>query len=61
MKVPLVAKAQVQILSEGVVEPATQCDPLPDDLVPVRRFTPDQIRSGLPNPGAFGIRDLRCC
>jgi NADH dehydrogenase len=40
MKVPLVAKAQVRILVEGVVEPATPCDPL---------------------PGAFGIRDLRCC
>jgi uncharacterized protein YbjT (DUF2867 family) len=61
MKVPLVAKAQVQILVEGVVEPATPCDPLPADLVPVRRFTPDQIRSGLPEPGAFGIRDLKCC
>jgi uncharacterized protein YbjT (DUF2867 family) len=61
MKIPLVAKAQVQILVEGVVAPATPCDPLPADLVPVRRFTPDQIRSGLPEPGAFGIRDLRCC
>lgn len=61
MKIPLVARAQVQILVEGVVEPATPCDPLPADLVPVRRFTPDQIRSGLPEPGAFGIRDLRCC
>jgi uncharacterized protein YbjT (DUF2867 family) len=61
MKVPLVAKAQMQILIEGVVEPATPRDPLPADLLPVRRFTPDQIRSGLPEPGAFGIRDLRCC
>jgi NADH dehydrogenase len=61
MKVPLVAKAQVQILIEGVVEPASACDPLPADLVPVRRFTPGQIRRGLPEPGAFGVRDLRCC
>jgi uncharacterized protein YbjT (DUF2867 family) len=61
MKVPLVAKAQVQILSEGVVEAATPCDPLPDDLIPVCRFTPDQIRSGLPDAGPFGIHDLRCC
>ena len=61
MKIPLVARAQVQILVEGVVEPATPCDPLPADLVPLRRFTPEQIRSGLPDPGAFGIRDLRCC
>lgn len=60
MKIPLVAKAQVQILVEGVVEPATECDPLPSDLVPVRRFTPDQIRGGLPEPGPFGFRDLRC-
>ena len=61
MKVPLVAKAQVRILSEGVVEPATLCDALPPDLVPVRRFTPEQIRGGLPEAGPFGLRDLRCC
>jgi uncharacterized protein YbjT (DUF2867 family) len=61
MKVPLVAKAQVQILVEGVVEAATPCDPLPADLVPTRRFTPEQIRTGLPGPGPFGLRDLRCC
>jgi len=61
MKVPLVAKAQVQILVEGVVEPATPCDPLPADLVPSRWFTAEQIRRGLPEPGAFGLRDLRCC
>jgi uncharacterized protein YbjT (DUF2867 family) len=39
MKVPLVARAQVRILSEGVVEPALSCDPLPNDLVPTRKFT----------------------
>jgi len=61
MKVPLVARAQVRILSEGVVEAASECDPLPPDLVPVRRFTPEQIRSGLPEAGPFGLHDLRCC
>jgi len=60
MKVPLVAKAQVRILSEGVVEPAMACDPLPADLLPVRRFTADQIRGGLPEAGPFGVHDLRC-
>jgi NADH dehydrogenase len=60
MRVPLVAKAQVRILSEGVIEPATACDPLPADLAPVRRFTPEQIRKGLPEPGPFGWHDLRC-
>ena len=61
MKVPLVARAQVRILSEGVVEPAAPCDSLPPDLTPVRRFTPEQIRNGLPEAGPFGLRDLRCC
>lgn len=61
MKVPLVGRAQVRILSEGVVEPALPCDPLPADLFPRRRFTDDQIRIGLPEPGPFTVRDLRCC
>jgi len=61
MKVPLVAKAQVQILVEGVVEASTPCDPLPADLAPTHCFTREQIRSGLPNSGPFGLHDLRCC
>jgi uncharacterized protein YbjT (DUF2867 family) len=61
MKVPLVARAQVRILSEGVAEPAMACDPLPADLLPARRFTAEQIRSGLPEAGPFGVHDLRCC
>jgi len=61
MKVPLVARAQVRILSEGVVEPSLACDALPADLLPKRRFTDEQIRKGLPEPGPFTLRDLRCC
>jgi uncharacterized protein YbjT (DUF2867 family) len=61
MKVPLVARAQVRILSEGVVAPAIPCDPLPEDLLPARRFTAEQIQSGLPQAGPFGVHDLRCC
>jgi hypothetical protein len=61
MKVPLVARAQVRMLSEGVLEPALPCDQLPNDLVPTRRFTDDQISSSLPAPGSFTFRDLRCC
>jgi uncharacterized protein YbjT (DUF2867 family) len=60
MKVPLVARAQVKILSEGVTEPVGPCDFLPADLLPARRFTDDQIRDGLPEPGPFTLRDLRC-
>jgi uncharacterized protein YbjT (DUF2867 family) len=61
MKIPLVAKAQVRILSEGVVAPATRCHLLPSDLVPSRLFSEAQIRSGLPDPAPFGLYDLRCC
>ncbi len=60
MKVPLVARAQVRILSEGVVEPAPPCESLPYDLMPTRMFTESQIRKGLPAPAAFTFRDLRC-
>jgi len=61
MKVPLAARAQVRILSEGVVEPSLPCDALPADLLPGRKFTDEQIRNGLPRPGPFTLRDLRCC
>jgi nucleoside-diphosphate-sugar epimerase len=61
MNVPLVARAQVKILSEGVVEPAGSCEQLPADLLPRRKFTDEQIRNGLPEPGPFTLRDLRCC
>jgi hypothetical protein len=61
MRIPLVSKAQVMILSEGVVEPSAGCDPLPLELAPATRFTEEQIRRGLPPPGPFGIADLRCC
>ncbi len=60
MKVPLAARAQVQILSEGVVEPAMPCDLLPPDLAPTRSFSDEQICAGLPRPGSYGLRDLRC-
>ena len=61
MAVPLTSMAQVRILSEGVVEPSCPVTPLPYDLVPTRRFTPEQIKSGLPAPGSFCINDLRWC
>ena len=61
MKTPLVARAQVRILSEGVTESVLPCDLLPPDLLPTRRFTDDQILKGLPEPGGFTLRDLRCC
>lgn len=61
MKVPLVSLAQVQILAEGVAEPATPVTPVPYDLIPTRRFTAEQIRNGLPHAAPFCVGDLRLC
>jgi uncharacterized protein YbjT (DUF2867 family) len=61
MTVPLVAKAQVRILSEGVVEPAMHCDPLPAHLTPQVKFDEANIRAGLPPPGRLRLQDLRFC
>lgn len=61
MKVPLVSLAQIKILSEGITEPASPVTSLPYDLVPTRRFTPEQIRNGLPQPAPFCVGDLRLC
>jgi nucleoside-diphosphate-sugar epimerase len=61
MKIPVVSVAQVRILSEGVAEPATPVTRVPYDLVPTRRFTPEQIRNGLPHPAPFCAGDLRLC
>ena len=59
MTVPLVARAQLRMLQEGMSEPAPPCEELPEDLRPRLRFTVEQVRKGLPPPGPFGVRDLR--
>ncbi|HXN23626.1 MAG TPA: NAD(P)H-binding protein [Candidatus Dormibacteraeota bacterium] len=61
MTIPLMAVAQLRILSEGIVEPLPFCDPVPDDLSPRSKFTSDKIRRGLPDHGPFGCKDLRGC
>ena len=60
MRQPVVSRAQVRILSEGVVEPAGDCETLPDDVLPRIPFSPEMIRAGLPDAGHYGLRDLRC-
>lgn len=60
MMIPLISVAQVRILAEGFDEPYGHCQSLPEDLQPITRFTADQIRKGLPEPGPFRLRDLRC-
>jgi NADH dehydrogenase len=61
MRVPLVSRAQVRMLAEGVAEPVGEVRVLPPDLAPSTRFSPDAIRPELPPPGRFTARDLRCC
>ena len=61
MKIPLLSLAQLRILSEGIVEASPACDALPAGLLPTTRFTPEQIQKGLPQPGPFGLHDLRRC
>lgn len=59
MTVPMVSIAQIKMLSEGLVEPLPPTPMLPADLAPKIPFTDEQIRTGLPVPKAFGLRDLR--
>ena len=59
MTVPLVAAAQVRILSESVTEPLPFADAPPADLVPPTMFSVERIRAELPPAGPFGLRDLR--
>ncbi|OLC20305.1 MAG: hypothetical protein AUH33_03950 [Chloroflexi bacterium 13_1_40CM_68_21] len=59
MTIPLVAAAQVRILSESVVEPLPFADPPPDDVAPATMFSVERIRAELPPAGPFGLRDLR--
>lgn len=61
MTVPLIARAQVRILAEGIVEPLPAADGLPVDLQPTTRFDEASIRAGLPPAGPFGLADLRLC
>jgi NADH dehydrogenase len=61
MKVPMVARAQVRILAEGVSEAWGSLDALPPELEPRLTLNDELIRAGLPQPGPFTVRDLRCC
>ncbi|TBN57608.1 NAD-dependent epimerase/dehydratase family protein [Glaciihabitans arcticus] len=59
MVVPLVAKAQAQMLAEGVNKPAPWAPELPEDIRPSHLFTDESIRAALPAEGRFGWSDLR--
>lgn len=59
MTVPLVAKAQAQILSEGVAEPRPWAPEPADDIRPHGPFSEQSIRAAMPDAGPFCVRDLR--
>lgn len=59
MIVPLVAKAQAQMLAEGVSQPAPWAPEPPIEVRPARLFSDESIREALPAEGRFGWRDLR--
>lgn len=58
MVTPLVAKAQAQMLAEGVNEAAPQAPELPEGLRPARPFDEASIRAAMPD-GRFDLSDLR--
>ena len=58
MDVPLVSRAQVRMLAEGLCQPTGDVDPLPENLRPTTRFADDEIRAGLPEPGPFTCAHL---
>lgn len=59
MIVPLVAKAQAQMLAEGVSEPSPWAPEPPSDIRPSHAFSEESIRDALPEAGPFGWADLR--
>jgi NADH dehydrogenase len=59
MRVPLASRAQVRILSEGLVHPWGDVDAIPDDLAPATRLSADVLSHGLPAAGPFTWADLR--
>ena len=62
MPIPLVSRAQVRMLAEGIAQPAPPCNALPADLLPQTRFTEAQIRRGLPvRIGRMVGHSFLCC
>lgn len=61
MRIPPASRAQVRMLSEGIVEPWGDVAQLPPELAPVTRFTDESISAGLPPRGGFQRADLTIC
>lgn len=61
MRIPIVSRAQVEILAEGLAEPAEPCQNLPTELQPDRSFNPDRIRVGLSRRRPLGLSYCLMC
>jgi len=48
MSKPLITKAQVQMLADGISQPTPEAISLPEDMQPKIQFTEEQIKKGLP-------------
>jgi nucleoside-diphosphate-sugar epimerase len=48
MPKPLITKAQVQMLADGISKPTAESVPLPDEMKPKTEFSQEQIKKGLP-------------
>jgi NADH dehydrogenase len=48
MPKPLITKAQVQMLADGISRPLPDSQMLPEDLTPKTLFNEEQIQKGLP-------------
>lgn len=59
---PPASLAQVQILSEGVIEPVPEgvCGSIPVPLQPDRAFTEERIKQALPDRERFDMADVTC-
>lgn len=58
MKNPFLAKAQLAMLAEGLVESQPPFDQVPPEYLPATRFDLTQIRAAIANPSAYGLKDL---
>lgn len=61
MQIPPASRAQVQMLSEGLVEAWGDIVQLPPELAPITAFTDESISAGLPPRGTFRHTDLTIC
>ena len=61
MKIPIVSRAQVEILAEDLSRPASDCSELPAELQPSKPFTPEQIGGGLSKRQPLGLSYCLMC